>query len=361
MRGDGYPVVELVRALENGNTKDLSRVPNLVYKKNGRIVYNQQTSQIIDIAPDFGLVKDYYRLTLNRLIRIPLLVNGSRGCHFDCTFCAIKEVYRDVKKRRPSEIIEDIKSQISNEHFLSRFFPRVMWITDDNFFSDREWAKEVLRNLATIKTKYVLVLQARVELGYDDEMLDLLRKANIGRVYIGIESLRDESLHNIKKGIRVEDIKDSIKNIKKYGIEVHGLFVFGDDEFRKGDWLEVANFVKEYGLSGLLIQPLTPFPGTKLFKKLKREGRILHENWSEYNGKVVFKPRRLTAAELQEEIYRCYNAVYGFSHVFKYMFRGRKGLRLGLLGEAIIRRREWIRMRRYIKERLMEKNAVPLL
>ncbi|RLB39713.1 MAG: hypothetical protein DRH12_11160, partial [Deltaproteobacteria bacterium] len=94
IRGDGYPVVQLVRALETGKTKDLSRIPNLVYKKDGRIVCNQQTSQIIDIVPDFGLVKDYYRLSLNRLTRIPLLVNGSRGCHFDCTFCAIKEVYK---------------------------------------------------------------------------------------------------------------------------------------------------------------------------------------------------------------------------------------------------------------------------
>jgi radical SAM superfamily enzyme YgiQ (UPF0313 family) len=227
----------------------------------------------------------------------------------------------------------------------------VIWITDDNFSSDKNWAKALLKELATIKTRHKLVIQARVDIAEDEELLRLMKKANIGIIYLGIESLRQESLDNFNKEITVENAASAIEKIKNYGMDVHGLFVFGDDEFKKGDGKRVARFVKEHRLSGALIQPLTPFPGTALFKKMKSEGRILHENWQDYNGKITYMPKNLTPAELQEEIYKCYRRVYSPTHVIKFLLFGQKGFKLQVLGEAIFRHIEGIKSRNYIKDK----------
>jgi radical SAM superfamily enzyme YgiQ (UPF0313 family) len=352
IRGDGHSVVALVDFLNNRGIKNIRQIPNLVYKENNQVLFNQTETKAINIVPDFSLVRDYYKFSLNRLLRIPLLVNASRGCPYNCSFCSVKAVYPDLRKKGRKTIVNDIKSQIKNQHVLSRFLPKIIWITDDNFFADKIWARDVLIELAKLKTSYKFVIQARPEIAYDDEILALVKKAGIGIIYMGLESLNPNSLANLKKDSTLDDIKYAVKKIKNYGLNIHGLFVFGDDNFRKGDGLKVADFVKQHNLSGVLIQPLTPFPGTKLFHVLKEENRILHEDWQFYNGKVVFRPKGLKAAELQKEVYDCYRSVYGPSRIIKFILFGPRGFKLAGLGEAIFRHLEWLKTRKYIKEKL---------
>ena len=352
IRGDGHSIVELADVLSGGKIDGIREVPNLVYRTDGRVFYNKQETKSINIVPDFSLVKDYYKLNLNRLLRIPLLVNASRGCHFNCTFCSIKPIYPDFKKKDKGIVIEDIKSQLRNQHFFSKFLPRIIWITDDNFFSDKDWAKDLLRELIRLKTGYRFVIQARLDIANDDNLLKLIEKANIGMISLGIESLNQLSLDSFNKGSSVKDIGVAVDKIKSHGIDVHGLFVFGDDEFKKGDGLKVAEFVKHHHLSGLLIQPLTPYPGTPLFKRLDKEGRILHKNWEDYNGKVVFVPKRVSAAELHKEIYDCYRSIYSPFRVLKFLIFGKNGFRLIIFGIAIFRYIEWLKSKNYIREKL---------
>jgi radical SAM superfamily enzyme YgiQ (UPF0313 family) len=352
IRGDGHSIVKLADFLDDKGVKDLYQIPNLVYRQNGIIVRNNTESGAVNIVPDYGLVKGYYRVNLNRLLRIPLLVNGSRGCHHNCAFCSIIAVFPKFKKKDVKIVVEDIRRQLKHQHFLSRFLTQVIWITDDNFSSDRNWAKSLLEELTKLKTRHKLAIQTRIDIAKDDDLLHLMKRANIGIVYLGIESLNQKSLENFNKEISAEDIGSAIKKIKSYGMIVRGLFVFGDDEFKKGDSERVAEFAKEHGLCGVLIQPLTPFPGTAFFKKLKDEGRILHENWQDYNGKVVYMPKNLTPAELQEEIYKCYRRVYSPMYVVKFLLFGQKGFKLEVLGEAIFRYIEWLKSRNYIKDKL---------
>jgi radical SAM superfamily enzyme YgiQ (UPF0313 family) len=350
--GDGHSIVGLTDYLERKAADAIGQIPNLVYKDGEKIIYNQTETDVIDLVPDFGLVKNYYKNNLNRLLRIPLLTSASRGCHCHCTFCSIKAIFPDFKKKDKKTLIKDIKSQISNQHILSRFLPKIVWITDDNFFSDKEWAKDILRELIKLKTDYRFVIQARPDIASDDELLKLLKDAKVGIVYMGIESLNQKSLDNFNKDLSVRDIEFAIKKIRSHGINVHGLFVFGDDEFKKGDGLKVAEFVKRQKLSGVLIQPAIPFPGTKLYEKLKAEGRLLHEDWQHYNGKVVFKPKNMTAAELQKEIYECYKKVFSPLRVLNFLLKGPRGFKLAGLGEARFRHLEWQKKKNYIKDLL---------
>jgi anaerobic magnesium-protoporphyrin IX monomethyl ester cyclase len=352
IRGDGHPVADLADLL-SGKRGTLRAIPNLVYKESGRAVYNRTEAKTMNIVPDFGLVKDYYKLNVRRLLRIPLLVHASRGCPCRCTFCSIKAVYPDFKKKDVEVVVQDIKNQVAHQPFLSRFFPRIVWITDDNFSSDKKWAKELMKAIARIKTGYRFVIQARADVAEDEELLDLMAEANIGIVYLGIESLSQSSLNHFRKDLSQEEIVDAIRKLQARGIQVHGLWVFGADEFQKGDGLRVAEFVKKHSLSGVLIQPLIPFPGTEVFDQLKTEGRLLHEDWEYYDGKVVFVPKNMTAAELQKEIYDCYREVFSPWRIFRFLVFGPRGFRLAGLGEGWFRQAEWRKRERYIRERLM--------
>ncbi len=352
IRGDGHSIVELADFLQNRGMRPIEQIPNLVYKENGRVFYNETETKAVNIVPDFRLVRNYHRLNFNRLLRIPLLVNASTGCHCNCSFCSVKAVYPDFTKKDVEVVIEDIKSQTRSQPFLSRFFPRIIWITDDNFSSDKKWAKDLLRELAKLEKDYKFVIQARADIAYDDELLELMSKANIGIVYMGIESLSQKSLNNFNKDLSVDDIEYAIKKIRSYGMNVHGLFVFGDDDFKKGDGLEVARFVRRQKLSGALIQPLIPFPGTEVYQKIKNDGRILDEDWQHYDGKVVFSPKNMTAAELQKEVYDCYRKVFSPLRVLKFLLFGPKGFKLAGLGESIIRHLEWMKKKNYIRDQL---------
>jgi radical SAM superfamily enzyme YgiQ (UPF0313 family) len=353
IRGDGYSVIDLADFLGNKKDIPINRIPNLVYKEKDKIVYNQSESKSVKIVPNYNLLQDYFKFNIRRLVRVPLLINASRGCNFDCTFCSIKAVYPDFKKKDVEVVIEDIKSRIREQHFLSKIFPRIIWITDDNFFSDKKWAKEVLRGIAKLKSGFCFTLQARVDIVHDDDLLVRMVDADVNRVYLGIESLNQESLDSFKKSATFDEAKFTVKKLRKYGIDVHGLFVFGDDNFQKGDGQKVAEFAKQYGLSGILIQPLTPYPGTILFKRLEADNRILHHNWEDYNGKVVFRPKNMSAAELQKEIYDCYSKVFSPGRVIRFFFSGNKGWKLEFLGEAIFRYLEKIKMEKYINNKLI--------
>jgi hypothetical protein len=94
------------------------------------------------------------------------------------------------------------------------------------------------------------------------------------------------------------------------------------------------------------------YPDTALYKRLKKEGRILHENWRDYNGKVVFTPKNLTAAKLQEEVYACYRKVYSLFRTIKLFLSVKRGFKLGALGETLMRRLEGIKRKSYIKDKL---------
>ena len=353
IRGDGGGVVDLTGFLSGEKNISIDRIPDLVCRVNGRIAYNRSEAMPVNVVPDYSLVKDYYKFGSRRLLRIPMLVNASRGCHHNCVFCSIKAVYPEFKKKDVQVVIEDIKSQIKQQHVLARFLPKIIWITDDNFSSDRKWARDLLKAIADLKSGYTFTIQARIDIADDDELLKLMIAANINRVYLGIESLSQKSLDRFNKNTSVHTIEIAIAKLKKYGFDVHGLFVFGDDDFQSGDGRRVAEFVKRNGFSGMLVQPLTPYPGTELYRKLKSENRILHQSWQDYNGKVVFKPKNMTPTQLTQEIYDCYSKVFSPWRMIRFFFVGNKGWKREIVGESIFRYLEKTKIKNYVKNNLI--------
>ena len=148
-------------------------------------------------------------------------------------------------------------------------FLKDLWITDDNFFADRNWAVSVLQAIIDSGIKYRFNIQARYEVGFDGEMLALLKKAGFFELDMGIEFIDDESFKTYHKRSTKAEIERSIRNIQKHGLSVRGLFILGSDNQRKGCGKDLADFVIKNHIQGVLIQCMYFVPGTASYENNK--------------------------------------------------------------------------------------------
>jgi radical SAM superfamily enzyme YgiQ (UPF0313 family) len=230
--------------------------------------------------------------------------------------------------------VEDIRRAIAFHE--NRLFPRltkILWITDDNFFADRKWALSVLNAIIDSGIKYSFTIQARYEVGFDDEMLDLLKKAGFTELAMGIEFLEDKSFETYHKTSRYTDIVKAVQNIQRHGMNVRGLFIMGADNHTKGVGERLADFVIKYDIRGVLIQSMYFVPGTPVYENNKH--LLLHRDWSKYRGHVVHNPKMISAYDLQKEVIHASAKIYSFKNTLKALMT-RKGIeKILYLGECL--------------------------
>lgn len=217
-------------------------------------------------------------------------VFATRGCPYSCSYCNLKQIYEDSFRKRPiNEVIEDIKN------CKSKFF--VFW--DDNFFGDLEYAKELLKELSKLNKKWAA--QVTLERCKDEEVLKLAQKAGCIYFFVGLESFSKETLVSVNKGLNnVDKYKELIDSVHKYGICIQAGIIFGFDTDTKEVFKTTLHMCNYLGIDGVTVSILTPLPKTPLYYQLKKEGRLLTDDWSYYNGKtrVAFKPKNMSAEEL---------------------------------------------------------------
>ena len=321
-------ILTFLHALEQGKPMDF---PGLAYVRDGETVSTgyPEPPQDIGTIPDRNLIWRYQKMAGHNTIWPQ--VHASRGCPHNCDYCAlVRHFGRKVRTRPPENVVEDIRQSI--EFFDRKHFRPVkdLWITDDNFFADREWAVSVLNAIIDSGLDYRFNVQARYEVGFDDEMLDLLKKAGFFELDMGIEFIDDKSFETYHKKSTKDEIVRSIKNIRKHGLSVRGLFILGSDDQEKGVGDQLADFVIENHIQGVLIQSMYFVPGTPVYETHK--DRLLHRNWGLYNGNAVHYPKNMTPYELQLEYIHASKKIYSFrrlihalifeDYVHKFLFAG---------------------------------------
>ena len=321
-------ILTFLHALEQGKPMDF---PGLAYLRDGETVSTgyPEPPQDIGTIPDRNLIWRYQKMAGHNTIWPQ--VHASRGCPHNCDYCAlVRHFGRKVRTRPPENVVEDIRQSI--EFFDRKHFRPVkdLWITDDNFFADREWAVSVLNAIIDSGLDYRFNVQARYEVGFDDEMLDLLKKAGFFELDMGIEFIDDKSFETYHKKSTKDEIVRSIKNIRKHGLSVRGLFILGSDDQEKGVGDQLADFVIENHIQGVLIQSMYFVPGTPVYETHK--DRLLHRNWGLYNGNAVHYPKNMTPYELQLEHIHASKKIYSFrrlihalifeDYVHKFLFAG---------------------------------------
>ncbi|MDR1839185.1 MAG: B12-binding domain-containing radical SAM protein [Treponema sp.] len=259
LTGDGdESILDFIEYAEQKtkNHYQIIEFPGVIYKQNRQIINSGKREQPenIDTIPDRNLVYRYSRMA-KRYDTLWAQVHASRGCPHNCDYCTvIRHFGQKIRKRTPENIVQDIKEAIA--FHKRKVFPRLntfVWITDDNFAHDRDWAISVLRCIIENDIKYHFSVQARFEIGFDDELLALMRKAGFIDLALGIEFLDDNSFREFNKKSNYADILGAIKNIQKHDIGVRGLFIVGAENDKKGIGSTIAEYVIQNNIKGALI------------------------------------------------------------------------------------------------------------
>ena len=228
----------------------------------------------------------------------------SRGCPLDCEFCSVTAFNKAKYRKRPlDQVLDEL------ETIPSRF----VVFMDDNFggLTPRhlQGTKELLKGMIDRKIKLNWGTQTGLNYADDDELLRLTRKSGGMVLFLGIESVSESSLEGAaKKGNIVRNVKrakEAIKRLHDNGIAVAGSFILGHDGDDKDIFDRLIEFVFETKMDTCALGISTPYPGTRLFNRIKEDGRLLCNNfpqdWIKFNiMNVTFQPKNMTVDELHE-------------------------------------------------------------
>jgi radical SAM superfamily enzyme YgiQ (UPF0313 family) len=211
---------------------------------------------------------------------------ATRGCPHRCDVCAIAVMYQSYFRKRPLKAVA---------HEYASFPGNVIILWDDNIAGGIEYAKVLFRALAPHRKWWSS--QASIHAANDEEFLRLAARSGCKQLFIGLESIYQASVNDVSKGFNhVDDYAQVIERIHSHGIAVQAGIVFGFDHDTDAVFDQTVDFLEKTGVQNATFNILTPFPGTRLYKSLVAQGRILTREWSKYNGRsdVIFRPHQLS-------------------------------------------------------------------
>jgi len=242
---------------------------------------------------------------------LTLGVQTSRGCPFNCEFCDIVNLYgRHPRYKSPDQVVAEL------DYLLSLGWRGEVFVSDDNFIGSRNHAFAILNRLIPwIESHgypFNFWTQVSVNLGQDQEMIDLMTAGNFGYVFVGIESPDEDVLALNRKFQNIRNpLAESIHNINAKGLSIVGSFVIGFDNEKKGMDERICEFVERTHLPMVMINSLWALPNTRLWERLEREGRLLK---NETLGGIIvekmnFIPSR-PKSEIMGEYFNLINKLY---------------------------------------------------
>jgi radical SAM superfamily enzyme YgiQ (UPF0313 family) len=171
-----------------------------------------------------------------------------------------------------------------------------VFIVDDNFIGNKKNVRRLLPALADWQKRhnypFLLITEASVNLADDEPLLESMRDAGFGRVFLGIETPVEESLHEAQKSQNRGDLLESVKKIQSYGMEVMGGFIVGFDNDPEDIFERQIKFIRESAIPLAMVGILTALPDTQLWRRLKKEGRLLSESsGNNTNCELNFVPK----------------------------------------------------------------------
>jgi radical SAM superfamily enzyme YgiQ (UPF0313 family) len=234
-----------------------------------RHIYTDATKPSITETP----VPRYDLLKMQWYDSVP--VQFSRGCPFNCEFCDIVSLFGNrTRTKTPEQFLREMDAAVTTG------FRGSLFIVDDNFIGNKRKVKELLRQVILWQQEhdypFSLSTEASINLAYDDELLDLMVEAGFTMVFVGIETPCSESLESAGKMQNLKrDTVESIHAIQRRGIDVTGGFIIGFDTDPDDIFQRQIEFIHELSIPTAMVGLLMALPNTRLYDRLKEEGRIL--------------------------------------------------------------------------------------
>jgi radical SAM superfamily enzyme YgiQ (UPF0313 family) len=307
----------------------LEEVPGLVWRDGGAVRRNPPARPVEDLDslpfPDFSLLDMGGRKIGGTMGRATIPIQTSRGCPYDCTFCSVTGMFgHRYRHRSAASVVAE----------LAHYDPRqcIIFFYDDNFTANPARAKELLREMIRLRLGFSWSTQVRSDIARDPELLDLMAQAGCTTLYIGFESVDPAALREMNKRQTVDEIRFAIREIRRRGIHVHGMFVFGFDSDSAATTRATVDFALQEKIDSAQFLILTPLPGSAFYAQMLAEGRLLDTAWDTYDAHhVKFLPRGFSPYELQRAQIVAHSRFYAPRRVVARLLRGRvAGFIIGL-------------------------------
>ena len=258
-----------------------------------------------------GLPVPRYDLLAAKRIGGMLPVQAGRGCTHDCSFCSIAAVFRQRYLSRPvADVVRDVKAvrALGYRRFL---------LIDDNIVSDPSYFLELCEALRPLRMTWAS--QCSISIARSDELLAEARRAGCRILSFGIETIQQQGLESVgKPWVRAEEHGPLLRKVARAGILPSTEMMFGLDGDSAQTMEDTLAFVERERLPIPRFYVMTPIPGTPLFDELRRNGRLLHEDFSRYTGyQCVHQPLDLSSEELDRRYDELNRSVYSLGSILR--------------------------------------------
>jgi radical SAM superfamily enzyme YgiQ (UPF0313 family) len=245
----------------------------------------------------------------------------TRGCPFQCEFCSVSSFFGRSYRTRPIPLVMEELGRLRQKSVF-------LFLVDDNLVGNRSYAKALFQEMASLKFKWAS--HAPLHFADDEEMLKLAYQSGCVSLFVGFESLSSENLSMMEKESNLKTSPvEAIKKFHDHGIGVLASFVLGYDYDTPDTFKKILDFCLRTQVDGGLFPILTPYPGTRLRERLKKEGRILTDQWDLYDMEhVTFLPRGMSPEELQEGFEWLNSSFLSWKSIFRRLFKIHRSLQI---------------------------------
>lgn len=313
VRGEGEKsFTDLAAALESAAPlTNLEKVKGISFIHNGKY-YRNEDAEFIDNLDELPFpARDLFEMQKykNHLAERPLAsLITSRGCPFNCHFCASTRFGGRKWRFRSAKNIADEMELLYHDYGYRAFA-----FLDDNFTTGKNRVMQLADEIEGRKMTDILWwCFSRVDkLLNNEDMVRRMAETGAYMIFMGLESIDEDTLDHYGKKISNRQQADAVKLLRKYCIKVHGSFIVGDPAETREQISKTVEWAMKLNPESLQLSILTPYPGTMLYDKLAGEKRILHRLWNLYDGlHAVVKLDHLRPVELEKILFKSYRRFY---------------------------------------------------
>jgi radical SAM superfamily enzyme YgiQ (UPF0313 family) len=257
-----------------------------------------------------GLPRIRRDLIKRHLYLVPNSIVVSRGCPHSCDFC-YKEAFFQGGKGFYTQAVDDALAEIE------RLPGRHLYFLDDHLFGNVRFATALFDGMRGMNR--VWQAAGTVSSVLRPGLLEQAAASGLRSLFVGFETLSADNLREQGKLQNLHrDYAAAIRRLHDHNVMVNGSFVFGMDGDDGSVFDRTVDWAVGQGIETATFHILTPYPGTALHERMRRDGRILHANWDLYDTRhAVYRPSRLTPAELEAGYWRAYESFYRWSSIFR--------------------------------------------